>query len=79
MTAPNHVLTFYIMDNQTPNFVRTNIMAGLLGVKVRNVRQWARQGRIPKLVLPSGRFVFDPQAVVEALRRPASQGEADDD
>jgi predicted site-specific integrase-resolvase len=64
------------MDNQTRlNFVRTNVIAGLLGVKVRNVRQWARQGKIPKLVLPSGRFVFDPQAVVEALRTQTGQGE----
>ncbi len=43
-------------------------MGDLLGVKATSVRRWARLDQIPKLVLPSGRFVFDLKAVIAALR-----------
>jgi predicted site-specific integrase-resolvase len=69
------------MDNQTLfKFVSAKDMADLLGVKARNVRRWARDGRIPKLVLPSGRFVFNPEAVVRALqvRNEAAEGDCDE-
>ena len=44
-------------------------MADRLGVRASAVRRWAHRGDIPKLVLPSGRFVFDPMAVIASLRR----------
>jgi predicted site-specific integrase-resolvase len=43
-------------------------MAERLGVKASAVRRWARRGDIPKLVLPSGRFVFAPEAVIASLQ-----------
>ena len=50
-------------------FVDATTMGDLRGVKAKHVRTWARRGKIPKLILPSGRFVFDPHAVIEALRK----------
>jgi predicted site-specific integrase-resolvase len=50
-------------------FISAAAMADRLGVRVGAVRRWARRGDIPKLVLPSGRFVFDPTAVIAALQR----------
>jgi len=68
------------MDNQTLfKFVTAKDMADLLGVKARNVRRWAREERIPKLVLPSGRFVFNPEVVVRALQVRNKAGEVDTD
>ncbi|MFH1613849.1 MAG: hypothetical protein ABIG61_02030 [Planctomycetota bacterium] len=49
-------------------FVDAGAMGDLLGVKAKYIRIWARQDKIPKLVLPNGRFVFEPNAVIEALR-----------
>ena len=48
-------------------------MADLLGVKARQVRRWAHEGKIPKLILPGGRFVFNPKTVIEALDRLAKE------
>ena len=59
-------------ERSTPRFVTATEMAGRLGVRAASVRRWARRGEIPKLVLPSGRFVFDPVAVIASLR--AGQG-----
>jgi predicted site-specific integrase-resolvase len=56
-------------DERSPiQFVTAAEMAERLGVKASAVRRWARRGDIPKLVLPSGRFVFDPEAVIAALQ-----------
>jgi len=49
-------------------FVSAAELAERLGVKASAVRRWARRGDIPRLVLPNGRFVFDPDAVIVALR-----------
>jgi excisionase family DNA binding protein len=68
------------MDNDTPiKFVKAGAMADLLGVKARQVRRWAHEGKIPKLILPGGRFVFNPKTVIEALDRLAKEkaGETD--
>jgi predicted site-specific integrase-resolvase len=50
-------------------FISAAAMADRLGVKASAVRRGARRGDIPKLVLPSGRFVFDPVAVIASLKR----------
>jgi len=52
-----------------PQFLNASEMGDLLGVRAANVRRWARLGQIPKLVLPGGRFVFDPEAVIATLRK----------
>ena len=57
-------------------FVSAAEMGDRLGVRSGTVRRWARLGLVPKLVLPNGRFVFDPRAVVAALQERA---EADHD
>ena len=53
----------------SPRFVNASEMGDLLGVRAVIVRRWARLGHIPKLVLPNARFVFDPEAVIAALRK----------
>ena len=40
----------------------------ILGYSSETVRAWARRGKIPKLVLPNGRFMFEPEAVIGAMR-----------
>lgn len=56
-------------DATTSRFVDAAEMGDRLAVRSSSVRRWARQGLIPALVLPNGRFVFDPNAVVAALGR----------
>jgi predicted site-specific integrase-resolvase len=64
------------MDNVSLiKFVSPIEMANMLGVKTRQVTRWAREGRIPKLSLPSGRFVFDPEVVVKTLREQSQSRE----
>jgi predicted site-specific integrase-resolvase len=55
-------------ERSSIQFVSAAEMAERLGVKASSVRRWARRGDIPKLVLPSGRFVFDPDAVIATLQ-----------
>lgn len=59
-------------------FVDAGTMGDLLGVKAKYVRIWARQDKIPKLVLPNGRLRFNPAAVQEALDRLAAEGRTDE-
>jgi len=49
-------------------FINAGEIGDLLGVKAEHVRRWARQGKIPKLILPNGKFVFDPNAVIDELK-----------
>ncbi len=58
-----------MVDETTSRFVNAAEMGDRLGVRSCSIRRWARQGLIPALVLPNGRLVFDPDAVVAALRR----------
>jgi len=55
-------------------FVTAELMAETLGVKTASVRRWARRGSIPKLILPGGRYAFDPVAVITALRKGSASG-----
>ena len=41
----------------------------LLGVRAETIRRWAKKDKIPKIVLPNGRSVFEPPAVISALRQ----------
>jgi len=50
-------------------FVDAAAMADMLDVKAKSVRIWAKQGKIPKIILPNGRFAFNPQAVFETLSK----------
>ena len=65
-------------ERSSIQFVNATEMAGQLGVKASAVRRWARRGDIPKLVLPNGRFVFDPAAVVASLRAHQAGGDGRD-
>ena len=49
-------------------FVDAGTMGDILGVMASQVRRWARRDKIPKLILPNGRFVFNPDAVIESLK-----------
>ena len=55
-------------ERSSIQFVSAAEMADLLGVRAAAVRRWARRGAIPRLALPSGRFAFDPDAVIAALQ-----------
>lgn len=57
-----------ILDVTDPRFVSAGELGYLLGVRAATVRQWAKAGKIPKLILPNKRFVFDPKAVMAALQ-----------
>jgi len=65
------------MENENIQFVNSIELGDMLGVKAKQVRKWARQGDIPKLVLPSGRFVFDPREVVEKMKASNQAGDGD--
>jgi predicted site-specific integrase-resolvase len=56
------------MNIENSNFVSAAEIGCLLGVRGTVVRKWAKQGKIPKLTLPNGGFVFDSKAVIEALK-----------
>jgi len=46
-------------------------MASLLGVQTRELRREALEGRLPCVRIGEGGLLFDPVAVVEALRERA--------
>ena len=64
------------MDNVNLKYVSPGEMADMIGVKSRQLIRWAREKYIPKLVLPNGRFVFNPDAVIEALHVQGEQERA---
>ena len=59
------------MDTETRELalVSARRIGRALGVSAGTIRSWARRGWIPYLTLPSGRFVFDPDQVMESIRR----------
>ena len=61
-------------DETTSRFVDAAEMGDRLGVRSCSIRRWVRQGLVPALILPNGRPVFDPDAVVAALRRRGAMG-----
>ena len=58
-------------DYRTPAQV-----AALLGVTDETVRRWAKAGRIPSMVTPSGRLRIPADAVADMLRPAAPTTEA---
>jgi hypothetical protein len=40
-----------------------------LGAKERSLNKWGREGKIPCLILPNGKMVFNYEEVVKALKR----------
>ena len=52
-------------------FVNASEMADILSVTAECIRRWARRGLIPRLDLPSGRYAFDPGAVITHLQTQA--------
>ena len=61
-------MIFLMEDHHNSTLVNAYELAEILRVRAATVRRWAREGSIPKLVLPGGRFVFEPTAVMDALR-----------
>ena len=49
-------------------FVTDYEMAEISGTTDRNLRKWAKQGKIPSLLLPNGKVVFNPNAVINTLK-----------
>lgn len=47
-------------------FYRTAEVAAMWGVTERTVRQWVRQGRMPVVLTPTGRYRY-PAATVDAM------------
>ena len=56
------------MSDTTERFLTASELGDVLRVSAETVRHWTRDGLIPSLRLPGGRFVFDSQAVLKALR-----------
>ncbi|HEW78609.1 MAG TPA: excisionase [Phycisphaerales bacterium] len=56
-------------DSQKSQYVNAATIGDLFGVNSSTIRRWARDGQIPKVILPSGRFVFNPKAVLLALKK----------
>lgn len=50
-------------------YLNASSLGDILGVRAATVCRWARQGHIPKLVLPNRRFLFDKTAVLDALKQ----------
>ncbi|MGB2864854.1 MAG: helix-turn-helix domain-containing protein [Sedimentisphaerales bacterium] len=48
-------------------------LANLLGIRKITIRRWAKEKKIPSIVLPSGRMRFEPSAVIDALKKPESK------
>lgn len=56
-------------ERPTPDLIGAEAAAHLLGIHSRTLRRWAREGRIPAVRLPSGRYKFW-RADIEALLTP---------
>ena len=48
-------------------FISAGELGDILGVTANTIRQWAKDGKIPALALPSGRFLFDVKEVTTTL------------
>ncbi len=51
------------------SYLNASGLGDILGVRAATICRWARQGHIPKIVLPNGRFVFDKKEVLDVLKR----------
>jgi excisionase family DNA binding protein len=56
--------------------LKTSELAERLGVGTGTIRRWVRQGLLPALHLPNGRFAFDPDATA-AILTPQRKGDSD--
>lgn len=50
-------------------YLNASGLGDMLGVRAATICRWARQGHIPKITLPNGRFVFDKNEVLDALKQ----------
>lgn len=48
-------------------YIKSGDIGAMLKVRGAIIRRWAREGKIPSVKLPNGRFLFDPKAVQNAL------------
>jgi hypothetical protein len=58
-----------IVEDRPSGYVSYCQMGDILCVRSSLIRHWARLGRIPKITLPNGQYIFDPHAVIEALEK----------
>ncbi len=56
------------MEDELIRFVKAVDIGDMYDVSSTIVLRWAKAGEIPAVKLPSGRFVFDPAAVTNALQ-----------
>lgn len=52
-----------------PIIINASELANSLGVRTTLIRRWAKEKKIPSIVLPSGRKRFDLLAVVSVLKK----------
>ena len=64
-------------ENTKHHYLNAGEIGDVLGVRATTICRVAKQGHIPKLILPNGRFLFDPDAVIDALRK-TNGGRRDD-
>ena len=57
-----------MISKSLANLVGPGVVAVLFGVHPDSIRRWARAGKIPAVVLPSGRFLFDAEKVLGMVK-----------
>lgn len=62
-----HVMR-YAEKRKFDGFALPGELGDMLGVSNTVVLQWAKAKKIPSVKLPSGRYIFDPDAVIAALK-----------
>ncbi|MCX5673435.1 MAG: helix-turn-helix domain-containing protein [Planctomycetota bacterium] len=61
------------------DLMKSEVLAGRLGVTVATVRAWARRGWIPCMRAGKRPLLFDLEAVLEALRRRGKEPPGDEE
>jgi excisionase family DNA binding protein len=57
---------------QQPKRLRIGAAAARLGVSAKTLRAWAKDGKVPAVVTPSGYYLFDPTDL-DRVYRPAGE------
>lgn len=57
------------MNEQQKKFLNSGELGDILGVTRNTVNRWSRVGKIPRIVLPNGRSVYDVDAVLATLKK----------
>ena len=66
------------MARDTVTYVKAGIIGDMLGMHSDAVIRWAKSGDIPSIKLPNGRFLFDQEEVLSALKSKSAAGDRND-